>query len=120
MKEQRRRNVVGKVSNQSHPGRKILERKIHGIRALHRQPLGREFGSEARREISVDLDRGEPADSLEERPRERALAGADFDDEIIRCRIDRSHDPLEDSGIVEKMLPEALARRYLSSSLIST
>src|SRR4029079_16258084 len=68
-----------------------------------------EFFFEARREIAIDLDRGQVRDPREQRARQRALPRADLDDAIVARRRDRIDDASQHPGVVQEMLSETLA-----------
>jgi len=87
---------------------------------VQRQPLGRKLGCQSRRKIAIDLDRREVWHAREQRTRQGPLARTDLDDSLARRRSDRLHDPRQHTRVVQEVLPEPLARPYLSSSRIST
>jgi len=68
--------------------------------------------------LAVEFDHGERRigrriardfeDAAQQGQRQRALAGADFDQAIAGCGIDGAHDPVHDAGLVQEVLPELL------------
>ena len=70
--------------------------------------------------MAVDLDRCELRHACQQPASQRPLSGTDFDDGIVRLGRNRIDDPRENARIVQEVLPEPLARPYLSSNRIST
>jgi hypothetical protein len=62
-------------------------------------------------QIGVQLDRGQMSGRLEQRQRERALAGTDFDDAIVRARRDCRDDAFDHPALVQEVLAEMLFGR---------
>ena len=54
----------------------------------------------------VEFDRVEAAGPAQQPLRDRAEAGADFDDALALAGVNGVDDPLDDAGIMEKMLAE--------------
>ena len=61
-------------------------------------------------QVAIELDRGQVAGSAQQRQRQRALAGTDFDDAVFGFRRNRLDDAAQDALVVQEMLAEALAR----------
>jgi hypothetical protein len=64
---------------------------------------------ELTREIAVDLHDVEASHAFGERPRQCAMAAADFHEVLVAAGPDGCHDPLDDPRIVQKVLAESLA-----------
>src|SRR3954468_19243081 len=109
MEQQRGRDVVREISHEPHALGKNLEIKLERVGLMHDQFPGK-FAGEARREIAVDLDGMQLFDLLEKRPRERALPGAHFDEEVFPGRIDFAQKALDYVPLVQEMLPEPSPR----------
>src|SRR5262245_55144812 len=110
-KEQRRRNVVGKIAHQAQrrPGAAQggdidLQDVLVDQRERRTESLAEIPG-----QVAIDLDRRERAELLEQRCRERSAAGPDLDDALAAPRLDRRDDARDHLGIVEEVLAEALA-----------
>src|SRR6185369_5037729 len=120
MKEDRRRDVVGQVADDSQlravsGARQSSEVDAEDVAFDDGEP-GR--ATQTRREITIDLDDGQRAGTLDERCRERTAPGADLDERIARTRIDLADDPLDDRRLDEEVLAEALPRvRHSQASL---
>jgi hypothetical protein len=56
----------------------------------------------------VEFDGDDAAGALQQLLGERALAGADFDDEIVTLWANRARNAIEYGAVGEKMLPEFL------------
>src|SRR5690606_3226871 len=57
-------------------------------------------------QVAVELDDGQRAMTLEQRQGQRALAGADLDQPVLRARCDRVDDTLDIGLLVQEVLPE--------------
>ena len=57
-------------------------------------------------EPAIDLEGHDPPGAAHELPRERALAGADLDDEVRGRGGDEIDDRARDAGVAEKVLAE--------------
>ena len=57
----------------------------------------------------IDLDRIDVAGALDQRARQRGLAGADFDDRLAGPGINRIDNARNDARIVQEVLAEAFA-----------
>jgi hypothetical protein len=64
-------------------------------------------------EVAVEFDRGQFADPVEQRNRQRTLARADLDQAIARPRVDGQHDPVDHRAVVQEILAQVFlgARR---------
>src|SRR5690606_16314591 len=65
----------------------------------------------------VDLDDVQRSHALEQRRGQRAEPTADLDERVVRPRIDRIDESPDHGRVVQKMLPEALARRNAPRAL---
>jgi hypothetical protein len=73
---------------------------------MERQPIGREFRSEARREIAIDLDHREPASALKQRAGQRTQAWSDLYQVVAGARIDGGDDALDVVAVDQEVLTE--------------
>src|SRR3954463_15438104 len=110
VKEERCRDVVRQVAHETHAGRKPRKVELERVGAMHRQLRGTEARGQRRGEIAIDLDGLELARPLDERRGERALAGADLDQEIIRRRRYGVDDAGQYTRVMQEMLAEPLTR----------
>ena len=113
--EQRARNVVRQIADQSHaPGTgQCREIKSQGIGLMNRQPCLRPGLAQASHQITVDLDRIEMTDPIEQLDRQCTKPGADLDETIFIARVDRVTDATEDRCVDQEMLTKSLARCML-------
>ena len=65
------------------------------------------------REVSVNFDNVELCTALKQRAGQCSLPGADFDDQFAGLRIDCSDDAIDNTLIMEKILPKSFARVVL-------
>jgi len=115
MEQQRCRYVVGQVADHAQP---IAERgevepeHIGGVHGQARRELVRERGGE----IAVDFDGVHFIHCGEQRARQRAQPGSDFDDAVGARRAYRSDDRGNDAGVNQEVLAEAFARLVLQEA----
>ena len=64
-------------------------------------------------EVAVQPDDGQALAALDHRIGHRAHAGADLDQGISSGRVDGAHDRVENAGVGQEMLAEALAGNVL-------
>ena len=69
-------------------------------------------GLQWRVQVAVEFDRGDLAVLLQQRKRQRALAGADLDDGIAGLGVDRLHDLVDHAALVQEILAEVFFRRF--------
>src|SRR2546430_1583295 len=103
MEQQRRRDVVWKIPDHANAGRKAREVEVERIGLVHGYFSG-EFAIQLRGEIAIELDDLELADSRQQRPRQRALSWADFDEEIGSLGSKGIDETRQHAGIVQEML----------------
>jgi hypothetical protein len=65
--------------------------------------------AQARGQVAVQLDDREAAQALHQRLREGGEAGADLHHGLARLRRDLAHDGVDDAGVGQEVLAEALA-----------
>src|SRR5437588_6054377 len=104
MKKERRRNVVRQVADDAQVAAERCEVEFECIGDVHRESIGREFGDHPGGEVAIDLDDGETAYALKQRPRERTKARADLDEVVVRVQMQRGDDPIDVMPIDQEML----------------
>jgi hypothetical protein len=89
--------------------RREVHRQHVGVQQRERAVRPRGFG-ERLEQVTVEFDRGQRAVAVEHRQRERALARTDLDDAVPGTRVHRQQDLLDDTALVQEVLPERLLR----------
>ena len=113
--QDRRRQVVGQVADDAH--RAAPRRQHAGVVegeevAGDERQRGRDPFGERRGEVAVDLDGANGDAGRGERPGQRAEAGPDLDEDVVRGHAQAGHE-LGRPGGLEEVLAEALAGAML-------
>ena len=117
MKQQRRRNVVGKIADDAQ--RRTLAAQAHEVGVEHvfdvdsQVRLGARIGRQRARQITIDLDHIQDARRARSKLHVRApRPGPDLHDALAVRRRDGIDDAADDARIVQKMLTEALTNQH--------
>ncbi len=108
-------DVVGQVADHAQPpsacrGQCAPVELERIARVQHEAVLAGKARTQAGSEITVDLDDVERAGRGQQRPRDGALARADFHQRLASARRDARDDALDHAGIVQEVLAKAPAR----------
>jgi hypothetical protein len=99
--------------------RERTEVELQGIGLVHNQLCGRVIGTQARDQITVQLNHMQGGAAIEQRPGERARAGTDLDQGFARLRVEGVEDALHDAAVVQEVLAEALFRLKVGHKIFS-
>ena len=61
-------------------------------------------------QVAIKFNDMQPPGCLQQRQRNGALAGPDFDQGVICMRVDCHDNPVDDSGVMQEMLAETFTR----------
>src|SRR6185503_3525642 len=113
LEQDRRRDVVGKVSHDAQRRWQLAQVEVEDIAFVDGHAAVAVDEPQVRGELAVDLDHVQAIHDAGELPREQARSRADLDHGVARLRRDRLHDAREVVGVCEEVLAEALARLVL-------
>ncbi|MNP06943.1 hypothetical protein D3C76_989480 [compost metagenome] len=117
VEDQRRGDVVGQVAH--HPqllagggeGGEVEFQRVALVQGEVR--LEAEAPLELRDQVEVELDHVEPGAAVHQSFGQRALARADLHQMLAFARGDGTQDAVDDAGVMQEVLAEALARAVL-------
>ena len=116
VEQERRRDVVRQIADESQGLRTPTQARNIELQHIAfmdpQRAIGRYFGTQLANRVAIDFHDIERVDAFEQRQRQRAQAGTDFDDRLSGARIEGIQDPRDDRAIVQEVLAEALTRAH--------
>ena len=110
VKQQRRRDVVGQVADDAQGIAERTEVELQRVGFVNAHVVStREAMAQGARQVAVEFHAMQMPGFPRERFGDGARAGTDLDDRVAGLRIDRLHDGVDNAGVGEEVLPEALA-----------